>query len=71
MHVYAARFPDSPLSLRFGRAGAHVKSFRWVIRGRPCQLVQVCKTSKLWCDGRRASSCTRARAGAWAGARAR
>ena len=40
MHVRAARFPGSPLSLRFGRVGAHAKSFGRVVSGRPCQLVR-------------------------------
>jgi len=39
VHVRAAHFPGSPLSLCFGRAGTHVKLFRWVICGRLCQLV--------------------------------
>ena len=40
MHVRASRFPGSPLTLRFGRAGTHVKSFGQVIWGCPCELVQ-------------------------------
>lgn len=39
MLVSAARFPRSPLSLCFNRAGTHVKSFGHVIGGRLCQLV--------------------------------
>jgi len=46
VHVRAARFPGSPLWLRFGRAGAHVKSFRWVILGCPCQLVQASRSGE-------------------------
>jgi len=40
VHVRAARFPDSPLWLRLGRAGTDVKSFGRVVLGRPCQLVR-------------------------------
>lgn len=40
MHVRAAHLPGSPLSLRFGHAGAHVKWFEQVILRHPCQLVR-------------------------------
>jgi len=39
VHVCAARFPGFPLSFRFDHVRTHVKSYGWVVRGRPCQLV--------------------------------
>ena len=40
MQIRSARLPGSPLWLRFGRAGTHVKPFGWVVLGNPCQLVR-------------------------------
>ena len=55
LHVRAARLPDYPLSIRFGRSrgtfeGARVKSFGRVIRAgrlrRPCELIRAGRSGK-------------------------
>ena len=46
VHVRVARLPDSPLSLHFGCAGAHVKLFGRVVWGCPCQLVRAGRSSE-------------------------
>jgi len=40
VHIRAARLPNSPLWLRFGRAGAHLKLFGRVVLRGSCQFVR-------------------------------